>query len=118
MSDWSQAVRDLHWLEEHGAVAGVAAVVAERRRQIEKHGYTTEHDREHATGALATDATIRLAGAAYMCRFDPAAHEAIPELASAAALAAAEIDQVTPREVITDEAEIARMLRRGRHGTA
>jgi hypothetical protein len=93
----AQAQADLAWLERNGAIAGVAAVVAERRRQIEKHGYDLTLDGEHERGWLAREAILRLAGAGFMLKYDPqAGHaDAIPELAAPGALAAAEIDQLT-----------------------
>lgn len=111
---FNQVMRDLDWLEKHGALPGVAAVIAERRRQIEKHGYDLNHDAEHDRGWMTTEAALLAANAVYMIRFDPAGDEdSTDELAKAAALAAAEIDQLVPREVITDPAEIERRLRGG-----
>lgn len=109
----AQAQADLAWLERHGAVAGVAAILAERRRQIEQLGYGANHDSEHPEGYLATDAVLRLAGAAYMIKYDTVPVEAIPDIAAAAAVAAAAIDQLAPRRVVTDPAEIEKLLRRG-----
>lgn len=89
------AQADLAWLERHDAIAGIAEVIRERRHQIEVRGYTTLHDDGHPLGWLAADAVIRLAGAAYMARYDPAKVAAIPELAAPAALVAAEIDRIS-----------------------
>jgi hypothetical protein len=109
----AQAQADIAWLEKHGAVAGVAAVVRERRRQIERHGYDLNHDNEHDRGWMTTEAALLAANAVYMIRFDPAGDEdSRDELAKAAALAAAEIDQLTPRPVITDPAGIEKLLHR------
>jgi hypothetical protein len=90
-----QADNDLFWLSEHGALAGVAAIIRERRRQIERLGWTAEHDDAHADGALAETA--------YRCleeMFDDReSGRAGPgdddrRLRSAGALAAAEIDRI------------------------
>lgn len=91
----AQAQADLAWLERNGGITGVAMILAERRLQIEQLGYGLEHDHRHPVGHLATDATLRLAGAAYMTRYDTQPRDARPELAKAAALAAAEIDQLS-----------------------
>lgn len=90
----AQAQADIAWLERHGAVTGVAAVVAERRRQIEK-GYTPEHDRdEHDDGWLGWQAGTRGVLGSYMVQHDPVTGDAMPEFAEAGAMAAAEIDRL------------------------
>lgn len=97
MSSWSQAVRDLAWLEDHDAVTGVAAVIAERRRQVEQLGYDAAHDREHhADGWLLGEAMQRAAVAGYMARHDPVPDviSTRQEAAEAGALLAAEIDRL------------------------
>jgi hypothetical protein len=90
--DWAKAdqlVDDIAWLERHGALAGVTAVIAERRRQIQELGYTIWHDRdEHADGSLGRRAADK-AGGARTCDRPPAR-----SLAQAGALAAAEIDRL------------------------
>lgn len=40
----ARARLDLLYLQDHGALAGVAEIIRERRRQIEELGYTPEHD--------------------------------------------------------------------------
>ena len=109
----AQAQADIAWLEKHGAVTGVAAVAAERRRQIEK-GYTPEHDAdEHDDGWLGWQAGTRGVLGSYMVQmpFDTSvAADAIPLFAEAGAMAAAEIDRIRPRPLVTDPAEIEKLL--------
>lgn len=110
----AQAQADIAWLEKHGAVDGVAAIVAERRRQIE-NGFTVEHDREHDDGWLGWQAGTRGVLGSYMVQHDPVKADAIPEFAEAGALAAAEIDRLMAflKPVITNEDDIRRMLFEG-----
>lgn len=56
----SKAEADLGWLEQFGALEGVAAIIAERRRQIEVKGYDDEHDQQHDPRQLAAMAVLRL----------------------------------------------------------
>jgi len=92
----SQVVDDLNFLESRGALAGVAEVIRERRRQIEQLGYGLEHDETHDDGSLADRAAGRMSlvrdsraeGTA-----DPASDEGL--LREAGALAAAEIDRLS-----------------------
>jgi len=90
-----QADNDLFWLSEHGALAGAAAVLAERRRQIEKLGWTPEHDDAHADGALAQTA-YRCLEELFEDRDSGRAGAGGDDrrLRSAGALAAAEIDRL------------------------
>lgn len=92
----ADAMADLLWLSQHGAQLGVTAVIAERRRQIEKLGYTIGHDRAIGEpGWLAKEATLRAAGATMMIRYDPPGNaDSRHELAEVGALAAAEIDRL------------------------
>lgn len=90
-----QAEDDLTWLMHNGAAAGVAAVLRERRRQIEQ-GYTPEHDREHhSDGWLLGASHNRL-----QAILDDIGTEAsspaweLDSMAAAAALIAAEIDRL------------------------
>lgn len=54
-------ILDLAVLARHGALGGVAEIIRERRRQVEKLGYTLEHDsREHSNGMLLHMARHRL----------------------------------------------------------
>jgi hypothetical protein len=99
----SDAADGLVWLSARGALAGVAEIIRERRRQIGR-GWTREHDDEaHGDGFLALMAAAasglvdrnRREGLA-----DPAADEEL--LRKTGALAAAEIDRLarafTPQE--------------------
>jgi hypothetical protein len=93
----SEVVDDLNYLEAHGALAGVAEVIRERRRQIEQLGYTVTHDdTEHDDGNLVHRAAVQL-GFAQVERVsgtaDPASDES--RMRKAGALAAAEIDRLT-----------------------
>lgn len=47
--------------------AAMRDVAAERRRQIEAEGWTTEHDDEHATGAMAAAAACYALSASAPC---------------------------------------------------
>jgi hypothetical protein len=97
---FTQMHADLHWLETHHALAGIAEVVRERRRQIEQKGYTVAHDqRVHADGALAQMAAGALSALADQ-RLEGLADPATDQgaLAESAALAAAEIDRLTEFE--------------------
>jgi len=91
-------------------MTGVERIAAERQRQIEKEGWTPEHDAEHIEGEL-RDAAI-----AYAQVCDPRAGECaqdvfpwddswwkpsddpIPNLVKAGALIAAEIDRLAATE--------------------
>lgn len=58
-----EAIGSIGYLAQHGALAGVAAVIRERRRQIEDKGHTVEHDDGHADGWLSDGAArSRLSG--------------------------------------------------------
>jgi hypothetical protein len=92
----SEVVDDLNYLEEHGALAGVAEVIRERRWQIEQLGYDADHDSGcHADGGLVHHAAVQL-GFAQVERVsgtaDPASDES--RMRKAGALAAAEIDRL------------------------
>lgn len=99
-----QAVRDLVYLCGQEALAGVAEVIHERRRQIEDCGYSTEHDRTaHRGGWLMTQTSLRAAETiAGVTTGVDGVWETAVSLAVTAALAAAEIDRVEaefgPRE--------------------
>jgi hypothetical protein len=91
-----QAGSDLLWLSEHGALGGVACILAERRRQIEKLGWTPERDDRHQDGGLAMTASRcldEMFGARESGRDEQAADSRL--LRSAGALAAAEIDRLS-----------------------
>ena len=92
----AQAQADLAWLERHGAAEGVAAIVAERRRQIEQMAWTRSHDDiAHTDGWLGNEAAIRAAVGVYMDRHDPQGNkDAADQFAESGALAAAEIDRL------------------------
>jgi len=46
----AEATGSIGYLAEHGALAGVAQVIRERRRQVEAKGHTVEADPEKAAG--------------------------------------------------------------------
>jgi len=91
-----QVAADLNYLEAQGALAGVAEVIRERRRQIEQLGYTLEHDEhEHADGFLVSEASARTTSAIVLVAeglSGPA--EVERDLVEAGALCAAEIDRL------------------------
>jgi hypothetical protein len=98
MCKWerSEALADLRWLDEHGALAGVAEIIRERRRQIEDEGYTPAHDREkHADGYLVSradaESTAAIVGVAEGI-FGP--EDVEHHMRRSGALAAAEIDRL------------------------
>lgn len=84
--------------------AAIELVAAERRRQVEAEGYSTEHDDEHATGELAS------AAACYALGFDaefwpweadawkPSPDNRVRELVKAGALIVAEIERLQRAE--------------------
>jgi hypothetical protein len=91
-----QAMRDLMYLDDNGALTGAAEIIRERRRQIEHKGYTPEHDqRNHADGKLANMVADSVA-AVIVERLEglsgPPADQS--GLAEAGAMAAAEIDRL------------------------
>jgi hypothetical protein len=91
----AQAQADLAWLERHGASEGVAAIIAERRKQIEVLGYTRRHDDLHKDGLLGREAGMRAIMAHYMVTHDPYGNkDSADEFAEAGAMAAAEIDRL------------------------
>lgn len=89
------AMDDLVALEAHGALAGVAEILRERRRQIEAKGYTARHDDSLDGQELIAEASNRLAeltrqqaeGTAGYPEYDTAYRQA-------GALLAAEIDRL------------------------
>ena len=96
-----QAEDDLAWLlTEDDAWQGVAAILHERRRQIEEKGWIPAHDREHhADGLIAGYARAELSGLQASRNdgsSDPASDQT--HLARAGALTAAEIDRLAARE--------------------
>jgi hypothetical protein len=88
-----QAVQDVIWLGKNGAWRGVAAVLAERRRQIEL-SYDVPHDKGHEPGWLARQACVAAALGSYMAEQDPNPEIAVDECAKAGALSMAEIDRL------------------------
>ena len=84
-----KALRDLSWLRENGALNGVAAVITERRRQIESLGYDVRHDNGHGSRELARMASMRALDASATRCDDRKA-----DLAASGALAAAGIDKM------------------------
>jgi hypothetical protein len=99
MSEYGGAARDLAWLTDHSALAGVAEIIAERRRQIEA-GHTVAGDAEkRAYGGLVADAAFNLMtldrkrSTAEDSNLPAAAAADELELRRAGALIAAEIDR-------------------------
>lgn len=96
LDEFAIARSDLSWLAQHGALAGVAEILRERRHQIEDHGWTPAHDREqhedswlvHRAQQEAMSAHVGLADGFY----GPADVER--HMARSAATAAAEIDRL------------------------
>ena len=91
-----EAIGSIGYLAQHGALAGVAAVIRERRRQVEAKGYTPEHDDQHTDGWLPDGAARqRLSGLRYNRVQGPSIPEFHEEmLREAGALCAAEIDRL------------------------
>lgn len=92
---WADVYKNLDYLCEHNAIDGVAAIIAERREQIEHHGYDAAHDRAmHQPGDLSGQGALRAAGSAQSLlhsRNEPL--DPRTELPAAGALIAAEIDR-------------------------
>lgn len=90
------------------SLIGLALVRAERLRQLEREGWTPEHDDKHKDGALARAAAVYALGPdvsssagilPYGWPFEPASykptpHDRIRELTKAGALVAAEIERL------------------------
>lgn len=87
---------DLDWLRENGALAGVAEIIRERRRQIESKSYSVAHDRvHHADGGLpgmVVKNSAEAFGHALAGLYGPP--EVERQMAKAGAVAAAEIDRL------------------------
>jgi hypothetical protein len=86
---------DLAYLDQHGALAGVSEIIRERRRQIEKLGFTAERDDSYADMIL----TARALHEVHAVLHDVAEYSASPAdaedgLRKSGALAAAEIDRL------------------------
>lgn len=96
ITDVAQAYDDLAWLREHGALDGVAEIIRERRRQIEKLGYTPEQDRQRYADGWLMGLASRQLSRCDMRERDGLAGPGDREHAMAAcgALAAAEIDRL------------------------
>lgn len=94
VTDFIQLLNDLRYLEGRGALRGVAAIVAERTRQI-RHGYGAEHDAGHDPGWLAGRASVTANACARSLQngrtqqVDP-----VRGLPAAGAMVAAEIDRM------------------------
>jgi hypothetical protein len=89
-----QAVSGLHWLAEHGALAGVYEVIRERRRQVEL-GWTPELDDSRRHGELMLWAANRLHVMRGKVQDGTARHyEHLEACRQAGALAAAELDRL------------------------
>lgn len=81
------AQEDLAWLSSHGALAGAAEILRERRRQLEALGHIAEHDDALACDQLVQMAEGRLSALLFGARHDHLLHEA-------GALIAAEVDRL------------------------
>ena len=96
LDEFAAARSDLSWLAQHGALAGVAEILRERRHQIEDYEYTPGHDREkHADGWLVTQADAETTAAIVGTGegiYGPADVER--GMRRAGALVAAEIDRI------------------------
>jgi hypothetical protein len=96
VQDLIDAHMNLAWLAEQGALAGVAEVIRERRRQIEQLGHTPWEDGNSAVFLnLASMASLKLA------RVNVTRQQGTADIGSdeeglrqAGALAAAEIDRL------------------------
>lgn len=98
--------------------SGIASIAAERKRQIEKEGWTAEHDEENSNGEISAAAAAYALSA--FSAINPSAHSVDPEslwlwdsrwwkprtpredLVRAGALIAAEIDRID-REAKSDD---------------
>lgn len=114
-TDWYRAYeaiaawnrREPQGVQEVGEPGGIARIAAERRRQVEREGWTSEHDDTHTDGALAVCASIYATppnqrendeqsvpwGWPFNC-CDWKPGDRIRELEKAGALIAAEIDRL------------------------
>lgn len=86
-----KARNDLNWLAEHGAHHGLAAIIAERRRQVEM-GRTVSHDLAHRDETLLVREAVNRLDDARASHKGPQ-HAA----ATAGALLAAEVDRLRAR---------------------
>lgn len=90
---------------------GIELITAERQRQIEKEGWTSEHDKQHFSDELATVASLYAMPERQRCYdnrispcpinfpwssawWKPSPDNRIKELIKAGALIAAEIDRI------------------------
>ena len=104
--DVAEACDDLARLSDFGALAGMAEILRERRRQVEL-GLTAEHDDTHADGRLAAMALDHLTLAFYARSAGASSADTdTGRLCRAAALIAAEIDRLN--RLAATEAEAAR----------
>jgi hypothetical protein len=88
MASRTRTYDDLAYLDECGALDGVAAIIAERRRQMEVSGHALEADDRFGRQELL--------GVARYCITSPA----VPaEVAQAGALCAAELDRLAQVQV-------------------
>jgi hypothetical protein len=97
------AADDLAWLHQRGALAGVAEIIRERRRQIDLFSYTLEVDQHTDNGWLMHEAALRIIAAEGQMLEGTAGYPEIENaLRTSGALSAAEIDRligvVTPQE--------------------
>lgn len=93
--EWYEARDDLYWLFSRSALAGVAEIIRQRRKQIER-GFTPQRDQaEHADGKLMR---MVAGGSAWTAAQIEDGTVGVAEvetgLAAMGALAAAEIDRL------------------------
>ena len=93
---YREAVTDLRWLTANEAMAGVAEIVRERRRQVEAKGYDAGHDdSEHTDGWLMHEAVRLVQNAGRRVAEGVGGAEDIEEACrEAGALLAAEADRL------------------------
>ena len=84
--------------------AAIELIAAERRRQVEAEGYSTDHDDEHATGELADAAACYALGVRTprwpwgTDWWKPSPDNRVRELVKAGALIVAEIERLQRAE--------------------
>jgi len=111
---------------------GITSIAAERKRQVEKEGWTPEHDDRHTSGELAEAAHCYAATAVYHAQgwdmkrvpeylswpWDADLWKPSPDpirnLVKAGALIAAEIDRLQRRESIQDSNNLNAAVEEGR----
>lgn len=92
----AQIGNDVTWLAENGCLAGVAAIIAERRRQVQGLGYDALHDDRHGVRDLAAMAQRKAHLASVVPENSRVVDAPRTYLKEAGALAAAAIDRGRP----------------------